>query len=290
MSETAVVNNVVKTRRVKKVVKKDEVSSEASSEASSAVVPEVSVASSVPVAAPEVSVASDEKKVARKKRVVKKEQNDVVQDAPAPVATQSVQPVVQPVVQQVEQTTDNVELTFDAESEFSQQLQSVGNDFNEMSKLLTNVLNTVHSTGFGQRELRLVYKSCKNMSKLVNKVQDEVLTQSLKKNEELQKTITKRNRKNKGKSNPNSGIQKKHPAHDKLAEFLGVDAGFPVSRVEALKAVSAYVRDNNLQVETNKKTFHLKGKLSSLFPNTEVMGYTEIMKAIKPFFPPAQKN
>jgi chromatin remodeling complex protein RSC6 len=285
MSETAVVNNVVKTRRVKKVVKKDEVSSEASS----AVVPEVSVASSVPVvqvAAPEVSVASDEKKVARKKRVVKKEQNDVVQDAPAPVATQSVQPVVQP----VEQTTDNVELTFDAESEFSQQLQSVGNDFNEMSKLLTNVLNTVHSTGFGQRELRLVYKSCKNMSKLVNKVQDEVLTQSLKKNEELQKTITKRNRKNKGKSNPNSGIQKKHPAHDKLAEFLGVDAGFPVSRVEALKAVSAYVRDNNLQVETNKKTFHLKGKLSSLFPNTEVMGYTEIMKAIKPFFPPAQKN
>jgi len=286
MSETAVVNNVVKTRRVKKVVKKDEVSSEASS----AVVPEVSAAASVPVvqvAAPEVSVASDEKKVARKKRVVKKEQNDdVVQDAHAPVATQSVQPVVQ----QVEQAVDNAELTFDAESEFSQQLQSVGNDFNEMSKLLTNVLNTVHSTGFGQRELRLVHKSCKNMFKLVNKVQDEVLTQSLKKNEELQKTITKRNRKNKGKSNPNSGIQKKHPAHDKLAEFLGVDAGFPVSRVEALKAVSAYVRDNNLQVETNKKTFHLKGKLSSLFPNTEVMGYTEIMKAIKPFFPPAQKN
>ena len=273
MSETAVVNNVVKTRRVKKVVKKDEVSSAASS----AVVQEVSVASTVPVVQ-EVSVA-------RKKRVVKKEQTDAVQN----VQVVEQQVLEQPLEQSV-QVADSAELTFDAESEFSQQLQSVGNDFSEMSKLLTNVLNTVHSTGFGQRELRLVHKSCKNMFKLVNKVQDEVLTQSLKKNEELQKTITKRNRKNKGKSNPNSGIQKKHPAHDKLAEFLGVDAGCPVSRVEALKAVSAYVRDNNLQVETNKKTFHLKGKLSSLFPNTEVMGYTEIMKAIKPFFPPAQKN
>lgn len=215
--------------------------------------------------------ATDKPKTTRKRRVVKKvaapEPEQVVEET-APAAVEEVAPEV---------------------SEMEQHLQSVTHAFEEMSNLAGSVLSTVHSSGFGQKELRLVNKAYKSTLKALQKVQDETLAQSLKRGEELQKLLNKRIRKNKGKSNPNSGIQKKHPAHALLAEFLGVNEGDPVSRVEALKAISAYVKENNLQVPTNKKTFHLKGKLHDLFPDSETMGYTEIMKAIKPFFPPAQK-
>ena len=220
------------------------------------------------------SASTEKPKTTRKRKVVKK---NVVATEPVPESV-------------VEETApDVVEEVASEDSEMEQHLQSVTHAFEEMSNLAGSVLGTVHSSGFGQKELRLVNKAYKSVLKALQKVSDETLAQSLKRGEELQKLLNKRIRKNKGKSNPNSGIQKKHPAHTLLAEFLGVNEGDPVSRVEALKAISAYVKENNLQVPTNKKTFHLKGKLHDLFPDSETMGYTEIMKAIKPFFPPAQK-
>jgi chromatin remodeling complex protein RSC6 len=79
-----------------------------------------------------------------------------------------------------------------------------------------------------------------------------------------------------------------HPAHPLLATFMGVDEGAPVSRVQALKAISTYVREHELQVQENRRTFYCKGDLHNLFPDRETMGYTDIMREIKPFFPAKQ--
>ena len=59
---------------------------------------------------------------------------------------------------------------------------------------------------------------------------------------------------------------------------------------EALKAITNYVKEHQLQVPDHKKTFYLKGDLHTLFPNSETMGYTDIMREIKTFFPPAQTS
>ena len=79
-------------------------------------------------------------------------------------------------------------------------------------------------------------------------------------------------------------IQKKHPAHPLLATFMGVDEGAPVSRVQALKAISTYVGEHELQVPTNHRTFYCKGDLNNLCPERNTMEFTDIMREIKPFF------
>ena len=69
---------------------------------------------------------------------------------------------------------------------------------------------------------------------------------------------------------------------------MGIQEGDPVSRVDALKAISSYVREHDLQVPNNRRTFYLKGDLHTLFPDRETMGYTQIMASIGPFFNKSQ--
>lgn len=178
--------------------------------------------------------------------------------------------------------------TTSAASQLNQNVQTVNETFEQLNALVDTLLKTVHSSGFAQRELRVVNKSYKNSLKNLQKVADEILAQSLKRGEDVQKLLNKRTRKNKGKSNPNSGIQKSHPAHAHLAAFMGMQEGDPVSRVDALKAISAYVREHDLQVPNNRRTFYLKGDLHTLFPDRETMGYTQIMASIGPFFNKSQ--
>lgn len=175
-----------------------------------------------------------------------------------------------------------------AASQLNQNVQTVNETFEQLNALVDTLLKTVHSSGFAQRELRVVNKSYKNSLKNLQKVADEILAQSLKRGEDVQKLLNKRTRKNKGKSNPNSGIQKSHPAHAHLAAFMGMQEGDPVSRVDALKAISSYVREHDLQVPNNRRTFYLKGDLHTLFPDRETMGYTQIMASIGPFFNKSQ--
>lgn len=175
-----------------------------------------------------------------------------------------------------------------ASSQLNQNVQTVNETFEQLNALVETLLKTVHSSGFAQRELRVVNKSYKNSLKNLQKVADEILAQSLKRGEDVQKLLNKRTRKNKGKSNPNSGIQKSHPAHAHLAAFMGIQEGDPVSRVDALKAISSYVREHDLQVPNNRRTFYLKGDLHTLFPDRETMGYTQIMASIGPFFNKSQ--
>lgn len=243
-------------------------------------------------------------KTTRKRRVKKTKQVSapavVVEETVAPVAT--VETTTETVTAPTETsttvstgttlstTTSSTTATPETTSESNEHFDTVTSAFQQITSLSSTAFTTIHSAGFGQKELRLVSKAYKACLKALQKVQDETLVQSLKRGEELQKLLNKRIRKNKGKSNPNSGIQKKHPAHPMLAAFLSVDEGSPVSRVEALKAITNYVKEHQLQVPDHKKTFYLKGDLHTLFPNSETMGYTDIMREIKTFFPPAQSS
>lgn len=228
-------------------------------------------------------------KTTRKRRVKKTKQVAepavVVEETVAPVAT--TETTATPTETSTETSTETTTPTV---VESNENFDAVTSAFQQITSLSSTAFNTIHSAGFGQKELRLVSKAYKACLKALQKVQDETLVQSLKRGEELQKLLNKRIRKNKGKSNPNSGIQKKHPAHPMLAAFLSVDEGSPVSRVEALKAITNYVKEHQLQVPDHKKTFYLKGDLHTLFPNSETMGYTDIMREIKTFFPPAQTS
>lgn len=239
-----------------------------------------------------------------KKRVrrVKKTKAPVVEETVAPaetvettnetvtetVAASSAPAQTEQVSASSTQETTTESSTTSAASQLNQNVQTVNETFEQLNTLVETLLKTVHSSGFAQRELRVVNKSYKNSLKNLQKVADEILAQSLKRGEDVQKLLNKRTRKNKGKSNPNSGIQKSHPAHAHLAAFMGMQEGDPVSRVDALKAISAYVREHDLQVPNNRRTFYLKGDLHTLFPDRETMGYTQIMASIGPFFNKSQ--
>lgn len=192
-------------------------------------------------------------------------------------------------------STETTEATTEATTEtlttqVSQNLETVNTAFTDLNTQIGALVKLIHSSGFGNKELRVVGRTYKNTLKVLTRVQDELLSIALKRGDDAQRQLNKRVRKHRGKSNPNSGIQKMHPAHPLLATFMGVDEGAPVSRVQALKAISTYVREHELQVVENRRTFYCKGDLHNLFPDRETMGYTDIMREIKPFFPAKQET
>ena len=112
---------------------------------------------------------------------------------------------------------------------------------------------------------------------------------------ELRKVARQETKKNKrkksgGAKQSNSGIMRKFnlDKHPQLAKFMDSKIA---SRVDVLKAVSKYSKDNDLQAEDNKKCIVLDKKLSKLFPELvgkdgdERLSYTSIMKHISKFFP-----
>lgn len=94
---------------------------------------------------------------------------------------------------------------------------------------------------------------------------------------------TKRKRVKRGKSN--SGLQKKHLVDNKLLQFMNLDEGELVSRVDALRSISSYVKEHNLQIPERRVSFTVEGKLKTLFPDKEELKYTQIMGQLKNFFP-----
>ena len=87
-------------------------------------------------------------------------------------------------------------------------------------------------------------------------------------NKECKDTL-KNAQKNKKKTSANakrtpSGFAKPTKISDALCDFLGVKHGELMARTEVTKRVTKYIRDNNLQVESNKRQFKPDGKLSSV--------------------------
>ena len=104
-----------------------------------------------------------------------------------------------------------------------------------------------------------------------------------------QETKKKKRKKSSGSNKPNnSGIMRKFKIPNKLSKFMGTDIA---SRVDALKFISAYARDNDLQDEDDKRFIDLDDKLESVFPvlkgkeGKERLCFTSIMTHISSYFP-----
>ena len=110
-------------------------------------------------------------------------------------------------------------------------------------------------------------------SKDISKAQKEVTASlkrvyklHLKECKELKKKSSSRKRSkdpNKPKRAP-SGFAKPTQITNKLCDFLGVPHGQLVARTDVTKKVTAYIRDNNLQVKENKRQFIPDKKLQSI--------------------------
>jgi chromatin remodeling complex protein RSC6 len=132
------------------------------------------------------------------------------------------------------------------------------------------------------------YDFSKNMTKrniereleiLENLLQDAEVTlkvrNALLKQLEVVKKCTKPKRSNKGKNqNQNSGLLKPVGISEEMAQFANWDPSEKHSRVDVTKVICAYVKENNLQKKSNKKTIIPDDKLKTILrwlPENEQM-------------------
>ena len=185
----------------------------------------------------------------------------------------------------VPETDESVE-----DSKYEESIKSIDSSLTSVQSHLEFLLKVITECKLQSKSVKSIHKVLRPIEKIKQKISDELMYQALRRCDESTKLLSKKHRsKNKGKTNMNSGIQKPHPAHAKLAKFMGVEEGHPVSIVDALKAVAAYVKEHNLQTDSDKRRFKVVNELHELF-GVDEMGYTQIMGNLKPFFPPAEKS
>ena len=128
-----------------------------------------------------------------------------------------------------------------------------------------------------EHELEILENLVKDLQ-AVPKVRSAILKQL-----EVVKKCTKPKRANKGKNqNQNSGLLKPVGVSKEMARFADWDPKTQHSRVDVTKVICAYVKDNNLQKETNKKTIIPDEKLKTILrwvPENEQM--TIVVKRVE---------
>lgn len=216
------------------------------------------------------------KKTKKAKKKVAKSSKSVVQEVEQVASVENAEEVVPPEVPE-------------DDSKLEANLKSIDDSLSNIQSHLELTLKNMSDSKLESKSVKSIHKSMRAINKFCSKISDELVSQSCRRYDEASKLLSKRHRVKKSKPNMNSGIQKPHPAHPKLAKFMGVEEGAPVSRVDALKAVAAYVKEHNLQTESDKRRFTVVNELKELF-NVDEMGYTQIMGNLKPFFPPAEKG
>jgi len=166
----------------------------------------------------------------------------------------------------------------------------------------TNSTNqvTVEATSLSvtQRALSLC-DSVKGLNAVVRALQKEAtdLRKEVQRQaKQLEKLQNSKNR-TKRKTNHRSGIMQPHPISKKLLKFMHsvTEKSTHVqeySRVDVLKAISAYVKEKGLQDTDNARYIELDSKLTRIFPNlkgktgTDRLQFTSVMTNIAPHFPP----
>ena len=159
---------------------------------------------------------------------------------------------------------------------------------------------TVNATSLSVTERALsLCDSVKGLNAIVRALQKEAtdLRKEVQRQaKQLEKLQNSKNR-TKRKTNHRSGIMQPHPVAKKLLKFMHsvTDKSTHVqeySRVDVLKAISAYVKDNDLQDTENARYINLDSKLTKIFPNlkgktgTDRLQFTSVMTNIAPHFPP----
>ena len=84
---------------------------------------------------------------------------------------------------------------------------------------------------------------------------------------ELRKNASKSRKRVKDPNKPKrapSGFAKPTTITNTLCDFLGVEHGTKMARTEVTKKVTAYIKEANLQVQTNKRQFVPDKKLGSI--------------------------
>ena len=118
------------------------------------------------------------------------------------------------------------------------------------------------------------------------------LTNAISKIKQLQKTCAKelKNKKNK-KSDPTkkrepSGFTKPIKLSVDLCSFLDKPNGTEMARTEVTKIISIYIKENNLQLEEDKRTILPDKKLSSLLKSskTDKITYFNLQTWMKPHY------
>ena len=76
--------------------------------------------------------------------------------------------------------------------------------------------------------------------------------------------VTKQKRRNAGTASPNSGFLKSSKISNELADFLGLERGSELSRVEATKGLHQYIVQNELQNPKNRREINSNKALTKL--------------------------
>jgi len=113
---------------------------------------------------------------------------------------------------------------------------------------------------------------------------------------QLQKTCTKelknkKNKKNRKPSDPDkkrapSGFTKPIKLSEELCEFIGKQNGTEMARTEVTKLIAIYIKDNNLQLEKDKRTIVPDKKLSKLLKcgDNDIVTYFNLQSWMKPHY------
>ena len=84
--------------------------------------------------------------------------------------------------------------------------------------------------------------------------------------------------------NGNSGFMKPVKITSEMAKFCGFTVDQLVSRVDVTKAICNYVKEKNLQNQTDRRQFTPDAKLSALLSVTETITYYTLQKYIQKHF------
>lgn len=118
----------------------------------------------------------------------------------------------------------------------------------------------------------------------------KALEKTVAKEHKLAQKNSKAARKSSGNRNP-SGFAKPAKISDALAAFLGKASGVEMARTEVSKEITRYIKENNLQIPTNRRFINPDKKLATLLnykEGTEPLSYFNIQKYLSPLFHKAQ--
>lgn len=119
---------------------------------------------------------------------------------------------------------------------------------------------------------------CKDVQNILKVVKKEY--------EKLKKTSEKAEKKRSIARSTPSGFAKPTKISDELCEFLSVAKGSELSRTEVTRHITKYVRENNLNMEENKRIILPNVQLRTLLAckDTDVISYFNLQKWLKHHF------
>lgn len=213
------------------------------------------VKSSAPVAAP---VVEESQKTSRKKKT---------ESAPVsvPTPTPAPEPVSAPAVEgevAEDQVSKRRQVTRDdVEKDFDALLQSLDEEIETIRK------NDDKNKSKGVRFLRSVYKRVRQL-----------------RTDSLRVASKKVRRVSSSSATVNSGFMKPVKISKDMQKFTGLKEDQLVSRVEVTKSICQYVKEKNLQNQTDRRQFTPDEKLAKLLGTDKPLTYYALQQQIQPHF------